>query len=195
MRKKRSSQISIFDMFSEHEIGKELKGMSARLDQNRVILNWVAKDLCLQDTSNTGRQGLSAESVLRCALLKQYRQLSYKELAFYLSDSASFQAFARLPAHIVPKKSALQQTISRIQASTWERINKRLLGQAKQEKVERGKKIRIDSTVTESMIHAPTDSSLLGDGMRVMVRLLKQRQEMVGAPAIAFHNHQTHAIP
>jgi IS5 family transposase len=50
-------------MFSEHEIGKELKAMSARLDQNRVILNWVARDLCLPDTADTGRQGLSAESV------------------------------------------------------------------------------------------------------------------------------------
>lgn len=190
MRKKRSSQISIFDMFSDHEIGKELKAISARLDQNRVIVNWVAKDLCLGDTIDTGRQGLSAESVLRCALLKQYRQLSYNELAFYLSDSASFQAFARLPAHVMPRKSALQQTISRIKASTWERINKRLLGQAQQEKVEQAKKIRIDSTVTESTIHAPTDSSLLGDCMRVMVRLLKQRQAMAGGPAIVFHNHQ-----
>ena len=43
------------------------------------------------------RDGLPAESVLRCALLKQYRQLSYQELAFHLSDSASFRAFARLP--------------------------------------------------------------------------------------------------
>ena len=47
----------------------------------------------------TGRRGLSAESVLRCAVLKQHRQLSYEELAFYLQDSASFQAFARLPVH------------------------------------------------------------------------------------------------
>jgi len=193
MRKKRSSQISIFDMFSDHEIGKELKAMSARLDQNRVILNWVAEDLCLPDTCDTGRQGLSAESVLRCALLKQYRQLSYQELAFYLSDSASFQAFARLPAHVFPKKSALQQSISRIQAGTWERINQRLLREAREEKVELGKKVRIDSTVTESMVHAPTDSSLLGDCMRVMVRLLKQRQAMAGVPAIVFHNHQRRA--
>lgn len=190
MRKKCITQISIFDMFSEHEIGKELKGMSERLEQNRVILDWVAKDLCLKDVSDTGRQGLSAESVLRCAILKQYRQLSYQELAFYLSDSASFQAFARLPAHFFPKKSVLQNTISRIQDSTWERINKRLMKQAKQEKVELGKKVRIDSTVSESMIHAPTDSSLLWDSMRVMVRLLKQLREMDGAPPIEFCNHQ-----
>lgn len=190
MRKKRITQVSIFDIFSEHEIGKELKGMSERLEQNRVILEWVAKDLRLKDVTDTGRQGLPAESVIRCAILKQYRQLSYQELAFYLSDSASFQAFARLPAHFFPKKSVLQKTISRIQDSTWERINKRLMKQAKQEKVELGEKVRIDSTVTESMIHAPTDSSLLVDCVRVMVRLLKQLQEMEGAPTIEFRNHQ-----
>jgi len=44
----------------------------------------------------TGRRGLPAETVLRCALLKQQRQLSYEELAFHLEDSASFRAFARL---------------------------------------------------------------------------------------------------
>jgi len=45
----------------------------------------------------TGRLGLPAEAVLRCAPLKQHRQLSYQELAFHLEDSASFRAFARLP--------------------------------------------------------------------------------------------------
>jgi IS5 family transposase len=39
---------------------------------------------------------LPAELVLRCALLKQYRQLTYEELALHLEDSSSFRAFARL---------------------------------------------------------------------------------------------------
>jgi len=83
MRKKLITQVSIFDLFPEHEIGKELKGMSERLGQNRVILDWIAKDLGRKDVKDTGRHGLPAELVLRCAILKQYRQLSYQELAFY----------------------------------------------------------------------------------------------------------------
>jgi IS5 family transposase len=47
--------------------------------------------------------------VLRCALLKQQRQLSYEELAFHLEDSASFRAFARLLLAWSPKKSVLHQ--------------------------------------------------------------------------------------
>ena len=85
MRQKHIDQVSIFDLFSNHEIGKELKAMSARLDQHRDILDWVARDLQVHDVSDTGRQGLPAESVSRCALLKQFRQLSYQELAFHLS--------------------------------------------------------------------------------------------------------------
>ena len=159
MRKKCTDQVSIFDLFSNHEIGKELKAMSERIDRHRQMLDWVVMDLHLRDVYDTGRQGLPAESVLRCALLKQYRQLSYQELAFHVSDSASFQAFARLPGHLFPKKSALQQTISRIQPETWERINQCLLLDARHERVELGEKVRIDSTVTETDIHAPTDST------------------------------------
>jgi IS5 family transposase len=66
----------------------------------------------------------------------------------------------------------LQQTISRIQPATWERINQCVLLDARNEQVERGEKVRIDSTVTETDIHAPSDSTLLWDSVRVMVRLL-----------------------
>lgn len=189
MRQKRTSQMSIFDLFSQHQIGKELQAMSDRLEQCPEILNWIAVDLHRRDVLDTGRKGLPVETVLRCALLKQYRQLSYEELAFHLSDSATFQAFARLPMGLVPKKSALQQTVSQISAHTWERINQTLLGQAQKEKVECGNKVRIDSTVTESMIHAPSDSSLLCDSVRVMVRLLKQAQELAGEVPIPYSNH------
>ena len=74
MRQDRIIQASIFDLFSEHEIGRELKAMSAWLDAHREVIALVAAELCRPG----GRDGLPAESVLRCALLKQYRQLSYQ---------------------------------------------------------------------------------------------------------------------
>lgn len=189
MRQKHTVQSSIFDLYSNHEIGRELKAMSDFLDRHHQIVEWVAADLHTQDVYGTGRNGLSAESVIRCALLKQQRQLSYQELAFHLSDSASFQAFARLSPTLFPKKSVLQSTISRITAETWERIHRCVLGEAKDRKIERGEKIRIDSTVTESDIHEPTDSSLLWDSVRVMVRLLEAAREFAGKPKFDYHNH------
>jgi transposase, IS5 family len=136
----------------------------------------------------TGRHGLPAEAVLRCALLKQYRQLSYEELAFHLEDSASFRAFARLPLGWSPKKSVLHNTISAISAATWEAINQAVVRSARHEKLDDGAMLRIDSTVTEALMHAPTDSSLLFDAVRVMVRLLTQADALQGVAPVVWRN-------
>jgi IS5 family transposase len=173
MRQERIIQSSLFDLFAVHEIGRELKAISGWLDEHWELAALVVKDLRRRGVSQTGRLGLAAESVLRCAVLKQYRQLSYEELAFHLEDSASFRAFARLPLSWTPKKSVLHKTISAIQAQTWETINRTVLSSARQEKVEVGEVIRLDSTVTAALMHEPSDSSLLWDAVRVMARMLK----------------------
>src|SRR3954467_6631282 len=146
MRQERTVQASIFDLFARHEIGCELKKASQWLDEHPALLGLVTRDLRGDGVQETGRQGLPAEAVLRCALLKQYRQLSYEELAFHLEDSASFRAFARLPWAWSPKKSVLHKTISAIRAETWEAINRMLLASARQEKIEDGSVVRLDST-------------------------------------------------
>ncbi len=160
------------------------------LDQHRGLLGLLMNDLGGGEVRATGRDGLSAETVVRCALLKQYRQLSYEELAFHLEDSASFIAFARLPLGWSPKKSVLHKTISAIGAETWEAINRTLISYARQEKFEDGTVARIDSTVTEALMHAPSDSSLLWDAVRVMVRLLKQADKLPGGAPIVWRNHR-----
>ena len=191
MREKHTVQRSIFEHYAEHEIGLELKSMSGWLDQNMGLLDWVAADINPCTVEDTGRKGLSVESVLRCALLKQYRQLSYEDLVFCLMDSASCQTFARLSMEWFPKKSVLQGCISAITEATWERINQRLLLSAQKTKIEKGEMLRIDSTVTDTPIHAPSDSSLLWDGVRVLVRLLQQAEKLAsGTTVIKYHNHQ-----
>ena len=190
MRQERIIQATIFEVFAEHEIGRELKAISQWLDGHRGVLGLAASDLRRHGIQETGRHGLPAEAVVRCALLKQYRQLSYEELAFHLEDSASFRAFARLPLSWSPRKSALHKTISAISAASWEAINRAAVCGARQDKLESGTMIRIDSTVTQALMHAPTDSSLLWDAVRVMVRMLKQASALPGAPSIIWRNHR-----
>ena len=86
MRQERTVQASLFDLFAEHEFGRELKAMSQWLDEHRELIGLAAEDLRRHGVKETGREGLPAELVLRCALLKQHRQLSYEELAFHLED-------------------------------------------------------------------------------------------------------------
>ena len=106
VRLQRIIQATLFENFAEHEIGRELRAMSQCLDRHRELLGLVMNDLRCCEVRATGRDGLSAETVVRCALLKQYRQLSYEELAFHLEDSASFIAFARAAAGLVAERSS-----------------------------------------------------------------------------------------
>ena len=105
MRQERTVQASLFDLFAEHEIGRELKAMSQWLDEHRELIGLATEDLRRQGVQETGRQGLPAELVLRCGLLEQHRQLSYEELAFHLEDFAvlreAFAAFAVVHAEEV----------------------------------------------------------------------------------------------
>jgi transposase, IS5 family len=190
MRQERTVQATIFEVFAQHEIGCELKAISQWLDGQLPLVSLVAGDLRHQGVRETGRRGLPAETVLRCALLKQQRQLSYEELASHLEDSASFRAFARLPLRWSPKKSVLHQTISAICASTWEAVNRALLVSAQQNKLESGATVRIDSTVSAALMHSPSDSTLLWDAVRVMTRLLRRAEALPGAPAVQWRDRR-----
>ena len=117
-----------------------------------------------------GHPGLSAEQVLRAAILKNWHQLPDTKLAFLLSDSQSFRRFARLPWQWTPSASCLQDNISRIQAGTWQQINRLLVQWAEGQGLERGRKIRADATAVESPIpyeqvdatHQLSDGGLFG---------------------------------
>jgi IS5 family transposase len=51
---------------------------------------------------------------------------------------------------------------------------------AVENQVVKGHKMRLDTTVVETNIHYPTDSNLLGDGVRVLIRAMKRIGEIVG---------------
>ncbi len=159
-------------------------------DEQRALLSRVASDLRREGLRRTEPRGRPAETVLRCALLKQQRQLSYQELAFHLEDSASFRAFARLSLAWSPKKSVRQRTIRSLRPETGEAVNRALAASAQQEKLEAGAMVRIDSTVTAALLHEPSDSALLWDAVRVMSRLLRPAAKLPGAPAMRWHDRR-----
>jgi IS5 family transposase len=152
-------------------------------------LDLVYEDLVRSKRSDTGRKGMTAEQVLRCAVLKQYRQLTYEEMAFHLDDSSVFRAFARLDMGQYPCKSILQDNIKALREETWEAIHRELMLYARREGIEKGKKIRVDSTAIETDIHAPTDSTLLCDGIRIITRWLQAGKEFVPQPVYPFSDH------
>ena len=116
MRENRNAQASIFDFYAEHEYAQQLRRLSELLDKHPIILSLVERDFDKKEIANTGAWGLSLESILRCLLLKQILRVSYRQLAFNLSDSPSYRAFVRLRSGQFPGKSALQASVRKISA-------------------------------------------------------------------------------
>jgi IS5 family transposase len=193
MRKKWDEQLSIWHYLPKNRISRELRGISEILDVHPETLEGVYRDLAKAHRVDTGRDGMTAEQVLRCAVLKQYRTLTYEELEFHLQDSQSFRAFAKLRMGQNPSASTLQENIKALSVESWMAVHEATLGQAEREGWEKGRKARIDSTVVETDIHRPTDSRLLQDGIRVITRWLGEGQELSPRPGYSFADHNRRA--
>lgn len=169
-----------------------METISQILEQNNIIIDLVYQDLSSdRQREKGGAEGMTAEQVLRAALLKQMHGYTYRDLAFHLEDSASMRHFMRIGfCGRVFKRSALQDNISKISSSTWEAINRVLLDWAKCEKVEKGRQVRVDCTVVETNIHEPSDSSLLCDCVRVLTRLLEQGRQQRDCIFYQDHNRR-----
>jgi IS5 family transposase len=150
MRMKFNPQMNLFMTMPRNKIAKELLAISKVLDATPKILDAVYQDLIRSARPTTGREGMTAEQVLRCAILKQYRQLTYEELAFHLEDSDAFRVFSRLEMGQYPGKSILQENIKSLREETWEIIHREIISYAKDAKIETGRKVRIDATAVET---------------------------------------------
>jgi len=187
MREKVNKQIPLISVKIDHPIAAELEAISNILDQCPIIYDLAMQDLSRHIKSNgAGDKGMTAEQVVRAAIVKQLYGYSYEQLSFRLADSLSIQRFCRTDGRMFCK-SVLCSTIKMLQFETLEQINAMVLLYAKEQKIEDGKKVRIDCTVTESNIHRPSDSSLLWDGVRVLTRLLIKSREYVCDLAFVDH--------
>jgi IS5 family transposase len=196
MRKTHKSQSSLLEPYLEVEPARELETISEVLDGLGQLNDLVLKDLRKVNGdpgSDVGCGGMSAEQVLRSAVIKQMNQFSYRELAFHLADSRSYRTFCRIGVmDKTPSKSGLATNLKALRAETLEKINAGLVGAALEANIEKGKRVRVDCTVVESNIHPPTDSELLYDCVRVLTRLMQRAKELVGE-VVVFGNRTRRA--
>lgn len=188
MREKSNKQMSLISVMIDHPMAKELEAISRVLDRCPTIYDLAMQDLCRNVRKRgAGAKGMTAEQVVRALIVKQLHGYSYAQLCFRLADSLSVQRFCRTDGKLFGK-SVLCSTISMLSSSTLEHINAMVLLYARTHKIEDGKKLRIDCTVTESNIHEPKDSTLLWDGVRVLTRLLSKSREYVAGLAFVDHH-------
>ena len=195
MRKKSKKQMPLMPETSDHPQAVELENISRILDANPTICDMAMQDLCevSKKARRSGARGMTADQVVRAAIVKQMLNFTYKELAFHIVDSNSLRRFMRIGiADKGFKKSVLNKNVKALSPQTWEAINGQLVDYAEEEKIEKGREVRIDCTVVESNIHEPTDSSLLWDSVRVLTRLLHRAKEDF-ALRVSFQDHTRRA--
>jgi IS5 family transposase len=127
-----------------------------------------------------GRRGTPAEVVLRLLLLKHVRNWSYEVVEREVRAKLVYRFFTRVGGGKVPDDTVMNKWALALGPEVIENLHKRVVAIAQVKKVVEGRKMRIDTTVVETNIHYPTDSSLLGDGVRVLTRAMKRIAAIVG---------------
>jgi IS5 family transposase len=127
-----------------------------------------------------GRMQTPAEVLLRLLLLKHIRNWSYDVLEREVRANLVYRAFTRIGDEKVPDAKTLARLGQLIEPKVIAQLHQRVVELAQERGVTQGRKLRVDTTVVESNIHYPTDSSLLGDGTRVLTRTMKKIESKSG---------------
>lgn len=150
-------------------------------DEDLVARVYTALGKRRPQSRTRGRLGFPAEVVLRLLLLKHIRAWSFAVLEREVRTNLLYREFTRVRGGKVPDAKTLGRWTQAIGPAVVAALHERIVTIAHQEKVIAGRKLRVDTTVVETNIHYPTDSSLLGDGVRVLTRLMKRVTAIVGA--------------
>jgi transposase, IS5 family len=127
-----------------------------------------------------GRLQTPAEVALRLLILKHVRNWGYDTLEREVRANLVYRAFTRIGDGKVPDAKTLARIGQAIGPEVIRDLHERLVALAREHAVVKGRKLRVDTTVVETNIHYPTDSSLLGDGTRVLTRTMKKIEKKAG---------------
>ena len=127
-----------------------------------------------------GRRGAPAEMVLRLLVLKHVRNWSYDVLEREVRANLVYRDFARVGGGKMPDAKTMGRWGLAVGSEVIKRVHERMVKIAQDQGVVEGRRMRVDTTVVETNVHYPTDSSLLGDGVRVLIRTMKKITEITG---------------
>ena len=127
-----------------------------------------------------GRLGAPADVVLRLLVLKHVRNWSYEVLEREVRANLVYRDFTRVGGGKMPDAKTIGRWGLAVGPETVKQVHERLVQMAQAEGIATGRRMRVDTTVVETNVHYPTDSSLLGDGVRVLTRAMKKITAIVG---------------
>src|SRR3990172_2491430 len=183
MLRDRYEPMNIFELIPALSLSMEpVLAQLDRLLDDDSLFQQVKADLAhrFPQTPSNGRPSTPVEVILRMLVVKHLYGWSYAHAEHWVNDSLVLRQFCRVYLQPVPDDTTLIRWANLIQPDTLHHLLDHVVDLARALKVTRGRKLRIDGTVVETNIHYPTDSTLLGDGVRVLSRTLKRAQQVVG---------------
>ena len=149
-------------------------------DENIVAAVYEALARRHPKSRSRGRRGAPAEMVLRLLILKHSRNWSYAVLEREVRANLVYRDFTRVGAGKAPDAKTMGRWGVAVGPEVVKQIHQRLVKLAQAEGLAAGRSMRVDTTVVETNVHYPTDSSLLGDGVRVLIRAMKKIGKIAG---------------
>jgi transposase, IS5 family len=182
MLRDRYDPMNLFDLVPA--LGMELDPVLTQLDRlldDDILFQAVKADLAKRHprTLVDGRPSTPVEVILRILIVKHLYDWSYEHTEQWVADSLVLRQFCRVYTERVPDDTTLIRWANLIRPETLHHLLDHVVEQARQLKVTRGRKLRIDGTVVATNIHYPTDSSLLNDGVRVLSRTIGRAKQLL----------------
>lgn len=164
----------------EYRLDPKMAKIDELLNDERLILR-ASLDLAhsAPHALETGRHATPVEVTVRVAALRRLNGWSYRQVEEEVKGSVKWRGFCHIYDHAVPDHSTIQAREALIAAETLHALNDVLVERACAEGVTHGQKLRADSSVVETHIHYPTDSSLLADGVRVLGRSVARARAVI----------------
>jgi transposase, IS5 family len=161
------------------------------------LLDAVAQDVNATASPHRGRPGLDYWPILVLASVRLGCNLNYDRLQNLAEEHRSLRLIRGVGGwddDISFDWRCLRDNITLLSPDTIEKLNHRIVAEGHRLVPDAAQKVRCDSFVVAADIHYPTDSGLIGDGLRVMIRTSRRRAALLGRPGWRQHSHLRHIV-
>ena len=184
MVRRRQRERSLFEVLlpDGHKLWPDWLRRIDTLLEDEAVIEVVAQALEARwpQSRRRGRPGTPAEVVIRMLILKHLFDWSYDDLEHEVRANLVYRAFTRIDADEVPDAKTILKIARALGPEIVEQLHRQVLEVAKRAGVTRGRRFRLDTTVVETNVHYPTDSTLLQDGVRVLTRTMVRANSALG---------------
>lgn len=192
MVQRRQRERSLFEVLlpDGHKLWPDWLRKIDTLLEDEAVIEVVAQALETRwpQSRRRGRPGTPAEVVIRMLILKHLFDWSYDDLEREVRANLVYRMFTRIDAGDVPDAKTILKIARALGPEVIEQLHRQVVDVAKRAGVTHGRRFRIDTTVVETNVHYPTDSTLLRDGVRVLTRTMQRASRALGDQAGRIRN-------